>query len=156
MKVEHDKGPALENNVDTILHHFRSIVTFTFTSVECQCQYHMNQHFTCTFSNRTEADLSSKHKHFSLLLQNNESNEFKKPKSLSLNQERKECDASKILAKLYHDTYGMYSVGLRFFSICGPWSLLGLTLFEMSKIIIEVSTTAKYNVAGSTILRMRI
>ena len=45
--------------------------------------------------------------------------------------------ASKIidemLAKMYNDMHGIYSVGLRFFSIYGPWSAPGSPLFEMAE-----------------------
>ena len=37
------------------------------------------------------------------------------------------------LAKMYHDMYGVYSVGLRFFSVFGPWSAPGSPLFEMAE-----------------------
>jgi UDP-glucuronate 4-epimerase len=38
-----------------------------------------------------------------------------------------------VTAKLYHDMHGIYSVGLRFFSIYGPWSAPGSTLFELAE-----------------------
>jgi UDP-glucuronate 4-epimerase len=38
-----------------------------------------------------------------------------------------------VLAKLYHDTHDIYSVGLRFFSVYGPWSAPGSTLFELAE-----------------------
>ena len=45
--------------------------------------------------------------------------------------------ASKIMdemiAKLYYDTKGIYSVGLRFFSVYGPWGAPGSPLFEMAE-----------------------
>eukprot|EP00536_Pseudo-nitzschia_multiseries_P004773 jgi/Psemu1/285337/fgenesh1_pg.82_\ len=45
--------------------------------------------------------------------------------------------ASKIMdemiAKLYYDTKGIYSVGLRFFSVYGPWGVPGSPLFEMAE-----------------------
>jgi UDP-glucuronate 4-epimerase len=38
-----------------------------------------------------------------------------------------------VLAKMYHDMYGIFSVGLRFFSVYGPWSVPGSPLFEMAE-----------------------
>jgi UDP-glucuronate 4-epimerase len=38
-----------------------------------------------------------------------------------------------LLAKMYHDMHGIYSVGLRFFSVYGPWSTPGSPLFEMAE-----------------------
>jgi UDP-glucuronate 4-epimerase len=38
-----------------------------------------------------------------------------------------------VMAKLYHDMHDIYSVGLRFFSVYGPWSAPGSTLFEMAE-----------------------
>lgn len=38
-----------------------------------------------------------------------------------------------MLAKMYYDTRGLYSVGLRFFSVYGPWGVPGSTLFEMAE-----------------------
>jgi len=38
-----------------------------------------------------------------------------------------------MLAKLYYDTKGIYSVGLRFFSVYGPWGVPGSPLFEMAE-----------------------
>lgn len=38
-----------------------------------------------------------------------------------------------ILAKLYFDEHGLYSVALRFFSVYGPWSVPGSPLFEMAE-----------------------
>jgi nucleoside-diphosphate-sugar epimerase len=38
-----------------------------------------------------------------------------------------------VLAKLYFDEHGLYSVGLRFFSVYGPWSVPGSPLFEMGE-----------------------
>ena len=38
-----------------------------------------------------------------------------------------------IIAKLYYDTKGIYSVGLRFFSVYGPWGVPGSPLFEMAE-----------------------
>jgi UDP-glucuronate 4-epimerase len=37
------------------------------------------------------------------------------------------------LAKMYNDMHGIYSVGLRFFSVYGPWSAPGSPLFEMAE-----------------------
>lgn len=37
------------------------------------------------------------------------------------------------LAKLYFDEHGIYSVGLRFFSVYGPWSVPGSPMFEMAE-----------------------
>eukprot|EP00980_Cylindrotheca_fusiformis_P010025 scaffold2214_cov139-Cylindrotheca_fusiformis.AAC.22 len=37
------------------------------------------------------------------------------------------------LAKMYSDMHGIYSVGLRFFSVYGPWSAPGSPLFEMAE-----------------------
>lgn len=38
-----------------------------------------------------------------------------------------------VLAKLYYDEHDMFSVGLRFFSVYGPWSVPGSPLFEMAE-----------------------
>jgi len=38
-----------------------------------------------------------------------------------------------MIAKLYYDTKGIYSVGLRFFSVYGPWGVPGSPLFEMAE-----------------------
>ena len=38
-----------------------------------------------------------------------------------------------ILAKMYDDMHGVYSVGLRFFQVYGPWSVPGSPLFEMAE-----------------------
>jgi len=38
-----------------------------------------------------------------------------------------------VLAKMYHDMYGIYSVGLRFFPVYGPWGVPGSPLFEMAE-----------------------
>ena len=38
-----------------------------------------------------------------------------------------------LLAKMYHDMHGIYSVGLRFFSVYGPWSVPGSPIFEMAE-----------------------
>jgi nucleoside-diphosphate-sugar epimerase len=38
-----------------------------------------------------------------------------------------------ILAKMYHDMHDIYSVGLRFFSVYGPWGMPGSPLFEMAE-----------------------
>ena len=38
-----------------------------------------------------------------------------------------------MIAKLYYDTKGIYSVGLRFFSIYGPWGVPGSPLYEMAE-----------------------
>ena len=38
-----------------------------------------------------------------------------------------------VIAKMYYDMYGVFSVGLRFFSIYGPWSVPGSPLFEMAE-----------------------
>lgn len=38
-----------------------------------------------------------------------------------------------MLAKLYFDTRGLYSVGLRFFSVYGPWGVPGSAIFEMAE-----------------------
>ena len=37
-----------------------------------------------------------------------------------------------ILAQSYYNMYGIYSVGLRFFDVYGPWSSPGSALFEMA------------------------
>lgn len=37
------------------------------------------------------------------------------------------------LAKMYSDMHGIYSVGLRFFTVYGPWSAPGSPLFEMAE-----------------------
>lgn len=37
------------------------------------------------------------------------------------------------LAKMYNDMHGIYSVGLRFFSVYGPWSAPGSPMFEMAE-----------------------
>jgi UDP-glucuronate 4-epimerase len=37
------------------------------------------------------------------------------------------------LAKLYHDQQGLYSVGLRFFPVYGPWSVPGSPMFELAE-----------------------
>jgi len=38
-----------------------------------------------------------------------------------------------MIAKLYYDSKGIYSVGLRFFSVYGPWGVPGSPLFEMAE-----------------------
>ncbi|KAL3907841.1 MAG: hypothetical protein SGILL_008707, partial [Bacillariaceae sp.] len=38
-----------------------------------------------------------------------------------------------MIAKLYYDTKGIYSVGLRFFTVYGPWGAPGSPLFEMAE-----------------------
>jgi nucleoside-diphosphate-sugar epimerase len=38
-----------------------------------------------------------------------------------------------MLAKLYYDTKNIYSVGLRFFTVYGPWGVPGSPLFEMAE-----------------------
>lgn len=38
-----------------------------------------------------------------------------------------------ILARTYSENYGIYSVGLRFFPVYGPWGLPGTPLFEMAE-----------------------
>eukprot|EP00934_Nitzschia_sp_Nitz4_P007707 Nitzschia sp. Nitz4//scaffold106_size73319//59687//62451//NITZ4_005746-RA/size73319-processed-gene-0.72-mRNA-1//-1//CDS//3329532550//7697//frame0 len=38
-----------------------------------------------------------------------------------------------VLAKLYYDEYGLFSVGLRLFSVYGPWSVPGSPLYEMAE-----------------------
>lgn len=38
-----------------------------------------------------------------------------------------------LLARAYHEQYGIFSVGLRFFSVYGPWSVPGSPLFEMAE-----------------------
>jgi UDP-glucuronate 4-epimerase len=38
-----------------------------------------------------------------------------------------------ILAKMYHDMHDIYSVGLRFFSVYGPWGMPGSPMFEMAE-----------------------
>jgi len=38
-----------------------------------------------------------------------------------------------MIAKLYYDTKGIYSVGLRFFSVYGPWGVPGSPMFEMAQ-----------------------
>ncbi len=38
-----------------------------------------------------------------------------------------------MIAKLYYDTKDIYSVGLRFFSIYGPWGVPGSPVFEMAQ-----------------------
>lgn len=38
-----------------------------------------------------------------------------------------------MIAKLYYDTKGIYSVGLRFFSVYGPWGVPGSPIFEMAE-----------------------
>jgi len=38
-----------------------------------------------------------------------------------------------MIAKLYYDTKGIYIVGLRFFSVYGPWGVPGSPLFEMAE-----------------------
>jgi nucleoside-diphosphate-sugar epimerase len=38
-----------------------------------------------------------------------------------------------LLAKLYFDMHGIYSVGLRFFPVYGPWSVPGSAIFEMAE-----------------------
>jgi len=38
-----------------------------------------------------------------------------------------------MIAKLYYDTKGIYSVGLRFFSVYGPWGVPGSPVFEMAQ-----------------------
>ena len=40
---------------------------------------------------------------------------------------------NEILAKLYNDMHGIYSIGLRFFSIYGPWGVPGSPIFEMAE-----------------------
>lgn len=37
------------------------------------------------------------------------------------------------IAKMYNDMHGIYSVGLRFFSVYGPWSAPGSPMFEMAE-----------------------
>jgi nucleoside-diphosphate-sugar epimerase len=38
-----------------------------------------------------------------------------------------------MIAMLYYDTKGIYSVGLRFFTVYGPWGVPGSPLFEMAE-----------------------
>ncbi|KAG7345369.1 NAD-dependent epimerase/dehydratase [Nitzschia inconspicua] len=38
-----------------------------------------------------------------------------------------------MIAKLYYDTKGIYSVGLRFFLVYGPWGVPGSPVFEMAE-----------------------
>jgi len=38
-----------------------------------------------------------------------------------------------ILARSYNDLYGVYSIGLRFFEIYGPWSSPGTRIFELAE-----------------------
>lgn len=50
-----------------------------------------------------------------------------------------------MLAKLYYDTKGVYSVGLRFFTVYGPWGVPGSPLFEMA----ERAVTGNLTLGGS-------
>ena len=68
---------------------------------------------------------------------NNNSTTMKLEEGMTLSTPSSLRGASKlmdeVLAKLYHDTHGIYSVGLRFFSVYGPWSAPGSTLFELAE-----------------------
>lgn len=49
----------------------------------------------------------------------------------SLNGASKVID--ELLARTYHQTHNIFSVGLRFFSVYGPWGVPGSPLFEMAE-----------------------
>ena len=46
-----------------------------------------------------------------------------------------------LLAKLYHDEHDLFSVGLRFFSVYGPWTVPGSPLFEMAERAVQGQLT---------------
>jgi dTDP-4-dehydrorhamnose reductase len=47
------------------------------------------------------------------------------------------------LAKLYHDEHGVFSVGLRFFSVYGPWNAPGSPWFEMAERAVQGQLTTE-------------
>ena len=44
-----------------------------------------------------------------------------------------------VLASAYHSTHGIYSVGLRFFSVYGPWSSPGADTFDLAERVIALN-----------------
>ena len=46
-----------------------------------------------------------------------------------------------LLAKLYHDEHDVFSVGLRFFSVYGPWTVPGSPFFEMAQRAVQGQLT---------------
>ena len=51
-----------------------------------------------------------------------------------------------ILASAFHATHGIYSVGLRFFDVYGPWSTPGTPVFNMvERLVVEKDAEEKYD-----------
>lgn len=44
-----------------------------------------------------------------------------------------------VLASAYHSTHGIYSVGLRFFSVYGPWNTPGTEVFDLAESVIAMN-----------------
>jgi len=120
-KHEREKKITDNNDVDYIAPHFVYASSFEVYP------HHNNNNNNSSNSRKEKKKTQSSSTKFPHLL--DETQMLSTPSSLR--------GASKImdemLAKLYYDTKGIYSVGLRFFTVYGPWAPPGSPIFEMAE-----------------------
>ena len=55
-----------------------------------------------------------------------------------------------ILASAYHSTHGIYSVGLRFFQVYGPWDAPGTEVFDLAEQLWAMNDSSSNSISGGS------